>query len=368
MQTQSLQGARRSRFEGTALPILTNMDLHRIDSWIDISSQPSSSSLTSQADRDEIITTGLQIRRDQGRRSRQLRPRNIDSPQLPHLRSTSANGSSQDEYEESESESDRVLSSSNEDVSNNSNAEEEDDTRTALGVPSLDHNIFTPQPNAFSHPPQIRSVPVSNSQPIDSYFPPQAPHPVSSHRLPSNRVPTIQRPSQNRSTSHISPDHDAALRASLTTLLSCANAVRKDREPPAQQTIRPSNQPTALRLIPESELNARDRRSPARSPKISPKRKSRESSKERHAKKIRSITKPIPSEDMLVSPTMMTWFISAGIVVVFSAISFSAGYAWGKEVGYYEARMGIEGANCSREALRGSRTGLSRLRMTAVGA
>lgn len=368
-QTQSQQNTRRSRFEGILDPCYNvDMNSQPADSWIDISSQPSSSSLASQNDRDEIITTGLQIRRDNGRRSRQLLLNNPAIQAQP--RSTSVAGSSQDEYEESESESDRVLSSSNEDVSNVSGPsnDEEDDAQTALGAPTRDH-VFTPQPNAFSHPPQSRGGP-SHSMPTDSYFPPQPvqqPPPASSHRLPSNRVPNIQRPSQQRSTSNISPDHDAALRASLTTLLSCANAVRKDREP-APQLTRPTTQPTTLRLIPESELNARDQQSAtSRSPKPVPKRRSRESSKDRQAKKLRAITsKPIPADEVLVSPTMMTWVISAGVVLVFSAISFSAGYAWGKEVGRYETQMGLDGASCGREVMRSSRSGLGKIRLAAA--
>lgn len=36
----------------------------------------------------------------------------------------------------------------------------------------------------------------------------------------------------------------------------------------------------------------------------------------------------------------MTWVVSAGVVVLFSAISFSAGYAIGREVGRVEAAGG----------------------------
>lgn len=371
LQTRSHQSTRRSRFEGilhlsTIVP--PNMDSPNSDSWIDIASQPSSSSLASPNNPDEIITTGLQVRRQNLRRSRHLRLSNTNPTRQPQPRSNSVAGSSQDEYEESESESDRVMSSSNEEISNHSNAEEEEEeeaeySQTAPGLPVIERNVFTPQPNAFSHPPQLRSVPATNQQAVNSYFPPEQPPPVNSHRLPSNRVPTIQRPSVPRTTTNITPDHDAALRASLTTLLSCANAVRKDREP--VPVIPRSNQPTTLRLVPESELHAR--RSPPRSPKLAPKRKSRESSKERQAKKLRAVTKQAhTSDELLLSPTMMTWFISAGVVLVFSAISFSAGYAWGKEVGRVEGQMGFDGINCGREAMRGSRTGLSKLRLSTV--
>ncbi|RMJ24978.1 hypothetical protein PHISP_04141 [Aspergillus sp. HF37] len=37
----------------------------------------------------------------------------------------------------------------------------------------------------------------------------------------------------------------------------------------------------------------------------------------------------------------MTWVISAGVVVLFSAISFSAGYMLGREVGKTETGSGI---------------------------
>jgi hypothetical protein len=42
---------------------------------------------------------------------------------------------------------------------------------------------------------------------------------------------------------------------------------------------------------------------------------------------------------MMVTPTLMTWVVSAGVVVLFGAISFSAGYAIGREVGRMEAGM-----------------------------
>ena len=69
-------------------------------------------------------------------------------------------------------------------------------------------------------------------------------------------------------------------------------------------------------------------------------------------------------DDVAVSPVLMSWMISAGVVLVFSAISFSVGYAWGKEVGRFEGSMGVsgEGASCGKEAMRGSTGGLRRLR------
>lgn len=73
-----------------------------------------------------------------------------------------------------------------------------------------------------------------------------------------------------------------------------------------------------------------------------------------------------------VSPTIMTWVISAGVVVLFSAISFSAGYMLGREVGRTEVGMmgdGVPGprpsTGCGQEAVRG---GLRKLRWGSAAA
>lgn len=58
-----------------------------------------------------------------------------------------------------------------------------------------------------------------------------------------------------------------------------------------------------------------------------------------------------------ISPTLMTWVVGAGVVVLFSAISFSAGYALGKEMGRVEA-LGAGGVGCTREADTGLGRGL----------
>ena len=64
----------------------------------------------------------------------------------------------------------------------------------------------------------------------------------------------------------------------------------------------------------------------------------------------------------------MTWVISAGVVVVLSAISFGAGYSVGKEAGRLEASGlggGDLGRGCAREA---GRTGLGLRRSLARSA
>lgn len=69
----------------------------------------------------------------------------------------------------------------------------------------------------------------------------------------------------------------------------------------------------------------------------------------------------------------MTWVISAGVVVLFSAISFSAGYMLGREVGRTEMGLMSDGtvpgarssAACGQEAVRG---GLKRFRWGTAAA
>jgi hypothetical protein len=331
------------------------------ESWIEVSSQHSASSLASHADE-------VQPRLRNERIPRPLVPTPADIPSLP--RSVSAAGSSQDEYEESSSESDRVMSSSNEDLSpEDDGAEEDDDNRTALGFrPS---QIFTPQPNAFSHPPSAQHE-------ADSYFPPISSAPASHIRYDrsSRARPYLQRERERAISASQQPDHDAALRASLTTLLSCAAAVRPKPAPPGSTekekspetrsvTTRPSARPTIMRLIPESELDQARQLSPKAN-----KRQPRESSKDRQARKARAAQSnkmsgavPYSYDDYLVSPTVASWIISAGMVLVFSAISFSAGYAWGRDVGRAEAELGLASScgNCGRDAIRSSGGGLRKL-------
>ena len=340
------------------------------ESWVDIASHPSSSSINSFA-ANSPSRVGERV-------PRPLIPvRSVTEPP----RSTSATGSSQDEYDESSSESDRVLSSSNEELHQDDEVSDDDDNRTALGTRPAE--IFTPQPNAFSHPP--------SSQPsLNSYFP----RVVSAPNSHIRSRPHLQRAREQNMISSYQPDHDAALRASLTTLLSCAAAVRprrsntnlatdKDKGPEQHQRpqqTRQSNQPTSLRLVPGSALPSQSQ--PPKATNTSPsqrassrKRRSRSRSKDRDAhqsaKKHRPISAPCSSyDDYFISPTLAGWVISAGMVLALSAISFSAGFAWGREAGRAEAELGFrsfEGnGSCAQEAMRGSGSGLRRLHL--VGA
>ncbi|KAI4265283.1 MAG: hypothetical protein L6R35_007148, partial [Caloplaca aegaea] len=255
------------------------------ESWIEISSQPSSSSLSSAAADDNPF----RLQHDyHSRRRRRLNPQ-FRSPYHLQARPTSAAGSSQEEYEESESESDRIMTSSNEGLDrqlsdcispplpilstseptssgDNDENEDDDENSTALGTLTTEP-VFTPQPNAFSHPPQAAATHTHfhSAEARTSYFQRQrAPSTrPSAHSYPQHRTSNRSHTPFNVISPSHQADHDAALRASLSTLLSCAAAARglPKRDPLAQQqtqtTTRPSSnriEPSTLRMVPESAI------------------------------------------------------------------------------------------------------------------
>ncbi|KAJ5820281.1 hypothetical protein N7474_005872 [Penicillium riverlandense] len=407
------------------------------DSWIEVSSQPSSSSLSSAATNDDIITTGLRVEhREAGayhhrsRRRRLQRLAAVTTAQVDYSsREASLASSSQEEYEESESESDRVLSSSNEEIGrpclraplptqppssqfDAASSSDEDDASTALGI-RISESPFVPQPNVFTHPPVTQHP--SWTRPTDSRRSQPSVLSNSSRRTAIRRDsypsmgPSRRHPPQHSPYNMISPshhaDHDAALRASLSTLLSCAAAARGLPKPdPQPSTSGPSGaQPSTFRLVGESvamgeesggeeppsstpytetspsigpPLPRRHPRGPVVSagPAVSKAKRRSTSPKERGAASKKSRRASITDSTTAVSPTIMTWVISAGVVVLFSAISFSAGYMLGREVGRAEVGMmgdgGVPGARsssaaCGQEAVRG---GLKRLRWGTAAA
>lgn len=78
------------------------------------------------------------------------------------------------------------------------------------------------------------------------------------------------------------------------------------------------------------------------------------------------------SEDYMISPTLLTWVVSAGVVVLVSVVGFGAGYVIGREVGRQEAtdvfaasiNAANETSNTGREVIRTS-SGLRKLRWGA---
>ncbi|MCJ1323982.1 hypothetical protein MMC10_000644 [Thelotrema lepadinum] len=401
------------------------------ESWIEVSSQPSSSSLSSAAT-DEVVTTGLRV--TQG--SNGQRRRRLQTSTATHIQSrianqaTGNNESSQEEYEDSESESDRLTTSSNEDLQRGfskdtqedpsppttlasrhsdqgsfdsvEDDDDDDENTTALGV--VDRTPFTPQPHAFSHPPSARVAQAQNTS-QNSYFPSITPSTGGSSRQTQINPASASSPASTsrahtRTRSHtpynviapnhsLSVDHDAALRASLSTLLSCAAAARglQKRENTPASTSSPSRpgllqrsrqasrvEPGTLRMIPESALNKVEEQPPTLPRRQSPhstdspgspdpgpaKRKAKSPGRDRR-KKHRSSTYNA-SDDITVSPTLTTWVVGAGVLVLFSAISFSAGYALGKEVGRVDSMGTGTALGCSSEADNALGRGLVRSR------
>lgn len=371
------------------------------ESWIDISSRPSSSSLSSAAD--EIITTGLTVQHDSNMHRRNRRPRGGHFQIGTGHRVTSAGGgnSSQEEYDESESESDRVMTSSNEHVGPSplrqevrgphsiassdtmSEREEEDDdddeNATAVNYPRSTARQFQPRPNAFSHPSTEHVVRSQSGTVYTPRRPITRPGSQRQHSYPQHTPYNVISPNHQA-------DHDEALRASLSTLLSAAAAVRglpkpgQPRTAPAATSSRVD--PTSLRMVPESVAlgeiteetsNGSSSRATSSSPSDKSKRKGspavtgvRSSSRDRHAAKKARKQSALVEE---ISPTLFTWVVSAGVVVLVSALSFSAGYVVGNEAGYAEAMgqmgaVGSEAGSCGKEAVRGTGLGLRRLRWT----
>ncbi|KAL5614593.1 hypothetical protein BROUX41_004691 [Berkeleyomyces rouxiae] len=459
------------------------------DSWVEISSEPSSSSLSSIAD--EIVTTGLRVGSSptqtvpgpHGPNSRRRRSapvirhpyHDISTPAVP----SSLRRATTRDYEASGSEEDdRMLASSNEpapqrrhhsvaatptvtfsptpqvatlspdeyaatesesesESASDFAASDEDDIAKA-SMPGTAPIVFRPQPNAF------------NTAPAGAMFRPHPAHPrhglAPSQRRGSAPASAMHMHHQpGAATSHFrSPtfrvDNDAALRASLNTLLSCAAAARGlGRDSPVSPGVlengsqdplfRPVGAPTHpmnLQIVPESEL-MRDVDGDSRIPPATlggpsvgtakniaacgptsgasssssassrhrssggaptprngtaaqrasrtisaPNTSSRTHRKRRTAPGTSFSTStvgPSPSADAtLLSPTMLTWVVSAGVVVLFSVVGFGAGYVIGREVGRHEtlalASAGLNGgseaaAACSVEVSGG---GLRRFR------
>lgn len=376
------------------------------DSWVEISSQPSSSSLSSI--NDEVVTTGLRVQQDpRYRRRRTLRPGAPSHLHIEH-RAQSVGASSQEEYEESESESDRVMTSSGEgglhipgtSFGQDAASEDDDEKRTAINYPIRNDLCFTPQPNAFSHPPSGHGMRNASAPVPGSYFP---------STRPSARTCTRQSYAGQRQQSHVAPhplspsfdaaaQHDEALRASLSTLLSVAAAARGQSKPDAKRTVAAApapgrrSDPMTFRLVSESALRQRDqpvaeptflptlprRMSPSTSASSLPQHRANDKRKaapprsptrdERRASK--KARRSASNEDLpAVSPTLLTWVVSAGVVVVLSAaLGFGAGYSLGKEAGRLEVEQSLGVGSCAREASRGMglKRSLARGAVTAV--
>jgi hypothetical protein len=375
-------------------------ELYCVDSWVEVSSRPSSSSLSSVAD--DIITTGLRVQHIAPRRRRHshrslrgsmsaTRPPRNDAPpgRLPG--------------HEAESESDRIASSNEGSVqpsprldwpsfeghvsgasSGNAYASEEDcndddddENATAIGISLADTTSYRPPPNAFSRPPAAtRHVSLQQYSASSRTYRPRSQrraHSASSQHSPYNVIS----PSH-----HI--DHEAALRASLSTLLSCAAAARglprpnRDAQPEAiaeaasedHQDAPQMQQPTVeFKVTTLDEEIATLDKGKRKAPQSAPSQGTAQawSAKDRRSAKKprRSVVGTRTMED--ISPTLLTWVVGAGMLVLVSAISFSAGYVAGRETGHAEAAAGVGVVKRNLASNRGSGLGLRRSIGAAAG-
>lgn len=398
------------------------------ESWVEVASQPSSSSLSSIGD--EIVTTGLRVgAQSHPHRRRRLQHHYYQSMQQDVVTRAAAQTatSSQDECTESESEDEHVLTSSTENMgprAGNGNctlqrsqtaigpgadfSDSDDDNGTALGRPSPAQG-FRPQPNAFTHPPaHLSHRSYSTSSAIPPHHPAVRTQSYSSHRSHNRARAGFMSPAYQ--------NNEDALRASLTTLLSCAAAAKNlpgkrnvaaeptSGEPVLGAGVGPSSQPMELRLVPESEL-VPGGASPMHVPPA-PKQSSRicqpttrttsnssaqsapvsVSSKEAKGKRTASTSQPRSQraakkkrvsatgvDDNTVtwiSPATLTWVLGTGVVLLVSVVGFGAGFVVGREVGRQDIlhTMGGGGApmspganaTCGGEVIRSTSSGTLR--------
>ena len=347
------------------------------ESWVEISSQPSSSSLSSIDN--EIITTGLRVQPLDLRRHR--RNTTLETSTAAQVEdAVRRTTSSQDEYDESSSEDDGGVTSLREGLQirpgrlsprlqmaglraedvcfpspSDDDEDEEDEEGTALGV-TQPESTFTSQPRTGG----VGATPIGGRVgQRDSYFPQQS------------------RALRFSETAHRAAN-DEALRASLTTLLSCAQAARSLPKAPyagERAGARPGGEMQEFRLLPEAELPGTvpppastatqpSGQSPSTRPRSSVTASADE--KEKSASKRKSGLQPAKTKKKRagthvhstesgaqvhqvltqnVSPTLLTWIVSAGVVVFVSVVGFGAGYALGFEAGTEEGKL----LGCGRE-------------------
>lgn len=238
-----------------------SQNLRGYDSWIDISSQPSSP-LQSPVN-NEIVTTGLRIQNPKNTRRRRKCVSRF-SPVPDETRYTS----SQEEYEESESDEDHILAGSDEQTVYNSFSalspyETDSDSDRGKRVKTLPvggtetRALLDPQHDLFSQqsPNKCHISP-------ESYLSPRSTH---------GQYPHVARNVFQQQIYRRPTDHDAALRASLTTLLSIGAAAARGLPKRELSSGRDNlsgrsqenNESIGLRFMSESELLSSSSRQPS---------------------------------------------------------------------------------------------------------
>ncbi|TVY20058.1 hypothetical protein LARI1_G002716 [Lachnellula arida] len=329
--------------------------LRNDESWVEIASQPSSSSLSSIGD--EIVTTGLRVNSNTHTHTR--RRRRVQ-PGIPSRMGLEAGR--------------QALA-----VRRNTKRARVKKTTMTMSSPaptSISTTHHTPPTRTMKTTPrpwaaELQSPPSRRNQthsptllhrepPVPaSYFPP-------SSTAPRNPNPNPYASSSRRQQSYNATDHDAALRASLTTLLSIGAAAARGKRAAINPTTT-SAEPMGLRLVPESQLtgaaqpNTSRPLSPSTRARSSPSVSSQEAIEKGKRKAAASGEKTKRRKKVAVAEagdesTLFTWVVSAGVLVLVSVVGFGAGYVIGREVGRQEVSgLGFsDGGSCGREAMRGS--------------
>lgn len=364
------------------------------DSWIEVSSQPSDDTYSSASGHERAARGASRL----SHRKKRLRRTEI----FPGNNSSSSKA--YDHHADDLSEAEMISSGSVSSLSGLSQHDEHDSS-SAAGEEYDDSSE-----NEVDEDEDTGTMLGVGQRATASAPPPYAPYPEHSvHEFQRN----LQNPSQSflrhrnphsgssslRSHPATKADHDEALMASLSTLLSCAAAARGLPKVAAQQSGSSSSprvpamsssrvQLETLQLVPGQMMSEKtssdehrklpgtpeNERSRSRRPSIT-KSPSNEFSKSSATHKKRVSPKPsnaVTPRQRSTSPrsrsrltsalssadaSLLTIAFSAGAVILLSAISFSAGYAMGKEVGKTEAEaaLGLMGRNAVKEVQRGGR-------------
>lgn len=355
------------------------------DSWIEVASHPSDSQYTSSSD-DHIITAGLRI--SQARRRRRGTARPTARPQeVPVFEPEQSSGEDDDESEgEDMGTMIHSMTMSSDDYSS---PEDDDDDESDDEASASDSNARLRTGFPSSVPPQRPGLPYRRAQTTPS---------ASTGYNGQNRSHAY---GFNSFAPNHAADHDAALRASLSTLLSCAAAARglpkSSQILPASQSpqqggrvvvdnltlVRESGEPSNSTTKPRSLSITSTSTAPASRSQSSEslamkdtKKLKGKSSSSKSKRRSRSRARETSNENEVMSLSnfsYMTLAISAGAIIVLSAITFSAGYALGKEVGKGEGGLLSSVGSVSRReggkaALKTTSKGIGMTKFTSVTA
>lgn len=314
------------------------------DSWIEVSSQPSDSQYTSSSD-DHIITAGLRI--SQTRRKRRGTARPTSRPQ----ELLEPDSSSEDDDSEGEGEDMGTMIHSMTMSSDDYSSPDDDESDDEASASDTNGKVFSSSQRP-GVPYRRQTTPVASSA-----YNNRGSHAYSGY---------------NSFAPNHATDHDAALRASLSTLLSCAAAARGLPKSSLSQTLpgsqsqhqggrvavdsltlvreggEPSNSVNRAGKSRSLSITSNTTSSASRSPsseqlvKKGGVKKSSSAERKRSGKSSSKSQRRSHSEEgemSLSNISYMTLAISAGAIVVLSALTFSAGYALGREAGKGEGGL-----------------------------